>query len=146
MKCKYCNLNLTNTDNGYYCTECDLFFSEDELISSRKELLRSPELSKDQYFFQYVTTKELLNCLTIDLINYLSLSRKTYRKLRNKVYNSGSSADKLDKDNLRDVKVAVHKIETILIERNGYVPPVVFASTIEKENEKLKKAQKKFKG
>jgi hypothetical protein len=146
MKCKYCNLKLTSTENGYYCTECDLFFTEAELIHSRKELLRKPELSEDPWFFQYVTTKELLNCLTIELLNYLSLARKARRDLSNKVHSVHRNSDELDKDNLREVTTTLHKIETILIERNGYVPAKVYSSTIEKEHEKLLAAQFKFKG
>lgn len=146
MKCKYCNLNLTSTDKGYYCTECDLFFTEAELIKSRKELLRKPELTEDPWFFQYVTTKELLNCLTIELYNYLSLARKARRDLNNKVHSASRKSDKLDQDNLREVTKTLHKIETILIERNGYVPAKMFSSTIEKEHEKLLAAQIKFRG
>lgn len=146
MKCKYCNLKPSKTDHGYYCAECDLFFAEEDLINSRKELLRMPELSEDLFFFQYITTKELLNCFNIELINYLSLARKAHRDLRNKVKSPNRNSDDLDKDNLRDVKRTLHKIETILIERNGYVPSKVFQSTIEKEGEKLLAAQKRFKG
>lgn len=146
MKCKYCNLKLTSTDKGYYCTECDLFFTEAELINSRKELLRKPELTEDPWFFQYVTTKELLNCLTIDLYNYLSLARKARRDLNNKVHSASRKSDKLDQDNLREVTKTLHKIETILIERNGYVPAKIFSTTIEKEHEKLLAAQLKFRG
>lgn len=145
MECKYCDMKLTSTSNGYYCTECDLFFTEAELINSRKELLREPELSKDPWFFQYVTTKELLQCINVELLNYLSLARKARRDLNNKVYSAQRKSDSLDKDNLREVTRTLHKIETILIERNGYVPPKVFSSTIDKEVEKLLTAQKKYK-
>lgn len=145
FRCKYCDLKLILDGlSGYYCKECDLYFEEAEVIQSRRELVRIPELSNDPYFFQYVTTKDLLGCQTIELLNYLSLARKSRRKLKEKAYHTPKEMDRLDKDNLSRAKKAVHKIETILLERNGYFPAAVYPATIEKEYKRLRERQRMF--
>lgn len=145
FRCKYCDSKLILEGlTDYYCEECDLFFSENELIQSRKELIHTPEISKDPYFFQYVTTKDLLNCHTIELLNYLSLARSTQRKLKQKAYYNPKEVYQLDKDNLCIAKKAIHKIETILLERNGYFPASVFKTSIKKEYKRVCELQRVF--
>lgn len=145
FRCKYCDLKLILDGlNDYYCKECDLHFKESEVIQSRRELVRLPELSIDPYFFQYVTTKDLLECQTVELMKYLTLARSTRRKLKEKAYRKPKEMDKLDRDNLSRAKKAVHKIETILLERNGYFPAAVYPATIEKEYKRLRERQRTF--
>lgn len=68
MKCRYCNQKVQQIENDqFYCKECDLQFFKNELVSAQSDLLRKIKLSHDLYFFEYVETKELLNCLTIEL-------------------------------------------------------------------------------
>lgn len=145
FRCKYCDLKLILDGLcGYYCKECDLYYKESEVNQSRRELIRLPELSNDPYFFQYVTTKDLLECQTIELLKYLSLARGTSRTLKEKAYRKPNEVDQLDRNNLSMAKRAVHKIETILIERNGYFPAAVYPATIEKEYKRLRERQRAF--
>lgn len=145
FRCKYCDLKLIlDGISGYYCKECDLYYKETEVIQSRRELVRIPELSNDPYFSQYVTTKDLLACQTIELLKFLSLARSTRRKLKEKAYRKPKEMDQLDKDNLNLAKRVIHKIETILIERNGYFPAAVYPATIEKEYKRLRERQRFF--
>ncbi|MGG5373404.1 hypothetical protein [Enterococcus sp. AZ196] len=145
FRCKYCDLKLILDGlSGYYCKECDLYFEETEVIQSRRELVRLPELSNDPYFFQYTTTKDLLECQTIELMKYLTLARSTRRKLKEKAYRKPKETDQLDRSNLSMAKKAVHKIETILIERNGYFPAAVYQTTIDKEYKRLRDRQRFF--
>lgn len=145
FRCKYCNLKLIMDGlSGYYCKECDLYYEESEVIQSRRELVQLPELSNDPFFFQYVTTKDLLKCKTIELLKYLSLARGTSRKLKEKAYHKPNELDQLDKDNLKLAKRTIHKIETLLIERNGYFPAAVYPATIEKEYKRLRERQRVF--
>ncbi|MGM0304063.1 hypothetical protein IGI66_003728 [Enterococcus sp. AZ048] len=144
-RCKYCNLKLIMDGlSGYYCKECDLYYEESEVIKSRRELVQLPELSNDPFFFQYVTTKDLLKCKTIELLKYLDLARGTSRKLKEKAHHKPTEIDQLDKDNLKLAKRTIHKIETILIERNGYFPAAVYPATIEKEYDRLRDCQRSF--
>lgn len=134
MNCRYCSQEVQQVkENQFYCSECDLQFVKEELISQQSDLLRKIELSHDLYFFEYVETKELLTCLTIELINYLGLARKAERHLKNKLYQKKLSLDEIDKQMVRRVRLTKRKIENILIERNGYYPRKVFQSAIEKE-------------
>lgn len=128
-------------ENQFYCSECDLQFSKEELVSQQSDLLKQVNLSQDLYFFEYVTTKELSTCLTIELINYLGLARKAERYLKNKLYQKTLSSDEIDRQMIQRVRQAKRKIENILIERNGYYPRKVFQSAIEKEMSNLKYIQ-----
>ncbi|SET89380.1 Single-strand binding protein family protein [Enterococcus malodoratus] len=89
-------------------------------------------------------TKDLLECQTVELMKYLTLARSTRRKLKEKAYRKPKEMDKLDRDNLRRAKKAVHKIETILLERNGYFPAAVYPATIEKEYKRLRERKRTF--
>ena len=132
-------------ENQFYCSECDLQFVKEDLVLQQSDLLRKIELSQDLYFFEYMTTKELLTCLTIELVNYLGLARKAERHLKNKLYQKKLSSDEIDRQMVRRVRFTKRKIENILIERNGYYPRKVFQSTIEKESEKIQDIYKLFK-
>lgn len=145
FRCKYCDQKLILDGlSGYYCKECDMRFEETEVLQSRKQLIHVPELSKDPYFFQYVTTKDLLDCIMVELLNYLSLARKTRRTLKEKAYRKPKQMDKLDKENLSGANKAMHKIETILLERNGYFPAAIYPTTIDNEYKRLRQRQRMF--
>lgn len=145
FRCKYCDLKLILDGlSGYYCKECDLYFEESEVIQSRRELVRLPELSNDPYFFQYTQTKDLLQCFTVELMNYLGLARSTRRRLKEKAFRKPQEVDKLDRENLSKANRTITKIETILMERNGYFPAAVYATTLQKEEVRIRERQRVF--
>lgn len=144
FQCKYCKSKLLLGIDDYYCKECDMTFQPSEVIQTRKHLVRRPELSNDPYFFQYTTTRDLIECLTVELYRYLSLARRVKRELKEKQFRKRDQFDKLDKQNLSSALKTIHKIETILIERNGYFPHNVMPATVEKEYKKVLKRQEVF--
>ncbi|KAF1294215.1 hypothetical protein [Candidatus Enterococcus leclercqii] len=134
MICRYCNKKVMKLAAGqYHCANCELNFCEDQLIDSRSGLYREPTVETDPFFFQYTTTKELLQMTYVELLSRLKLARGVYRELRKKVYGHNSQADALDRENLKAVTSAKLVIENIMIEKHGYYPASVFESVIDKE-------------
>lgn len=142
MICRYCNYTLTLTGDHYYCSYCKMPFSKEEGIANRRELLQIPELTNDPKFFAYTSVKELIDCLEVELLNYLGLARKFERELRQKIYRAGrNNADEIDKKDLKDVRITLRRIENIYIERTGYYPPAVYPARVQMEIDKIKKTQ-----
>ncbi len=137
FRCKYCDQKfILDVLKGYYCTKSVIC-----ALGKQKSCRVGNSLSDYLYFFQYVTTKDLLDCIMVELLNYLSLTRKIRRTLKEKAYRKPKQMDKLDKENLSGANKAVHKIETILLERNGYFPAAIYPTTIDNEYKRLRQRQ-----
>ena len=120
MICRYCNKKVIKlAAEQYHCVNCELYFCENQLIDSRSGLYREPTVETDPFFFQYTTTKELLQMTYVELLSRLKLARGVYRELRKKVYGHNSQAATLDRVNLKAVTSAKLVIENIMIEKHG---------------------------
>ena len=143
MKCKYCSstLKLVSPASGkFHCSFCELEFDSFELaLDSKRKII----LDTDSNFYQYMTTKDLINLTVIELTNYLSLARKEKRRIYDKVYSLKNESDSIDKENLQHINRTIKVIQNLLIEKQGYFPKKIFESTILKEYERLEKNRKK---
>lgn len=145
MICRYCNHKLTKTGENLYCSYCKIPFKKEEAIEKRTDLLKIPLLTEDPKFFAYTSVQELIDCLEVELLNYLGLARKFERQLKQKIYRAGrNNADEIDKQDLKEVRLALIRIENIYIERTGYYPPAVYPARVQMEIDKIKKLNQKL--
>lgn len=107
--------------------------------------IRELTIIEDPYFYQYTTIKELESFNTSELTIALSVVRKEQRRLKEKVYHSGSG-DQVDKNNVKLINKYRAKLEKLLCIKQGYIPDAITQNMIDtliKNNKKsIQKIQK----
>lgn len=109
---------------------------------------KSLDIINDPQFYQYTTLKDLELMNTSELTIHLSIIRKEQRRLKEKCYQRGhikkSSADSLDFNNLADVNKTRERIESLLFEKQGYIPQTITQKMIDNLISLNKKTVKKL--
>ncbi|EMJ6878512.1 hypothetical protein RD719_003032 [Enterococcus faecalis] len=107
--------------------------------------IRKLTIIEDPCFYQYTTIKELESFNTSELTIALSVLRKEQRRLKEKVYHSGSG-DQVDKNNVKLINKYRANLEKLLFIKQGYIPDAITQNMIDtliKNNKKsIQKIQK----
>jgi SET domain-containing protein len=107
--------------------------------------IRELIIIEDPCFYQYTTIKELESFNTSELTIALSVLRKEQRRLKEKVYHSGSG-DQVDKNNVKLINKYRANLEKLLFIKQGYIPDAITQNMIDtliKNNKKsIQKIQK----
>ena len=107
--------------------------------------IRELTIIEDPCFYQYTTIKELESFNTSELTVALSVLRKEQRRLKEKVYHSGSG-DQVDKNNVKLINKYRANLEKLLFIKQVYIPDAITQNMIDtliKNNKKsIQKIQK----
>lgn len=101
--------------------------------------IRELTIIEDPCFYQYTTIKELESFNTSELTIALSVVRKEQRRLKEKVYHSGSG-DQVDKNNVKLINKYRANLEKLLFIKQGYIPDAITQNMIDtliKNNKKI---------
>ncbi|WPH48380.1 hypothetical protein SHT67_14180 (plasmid) [Enterococcus faecalis] len=106
--------------------------------------LRELTIIEDPCFYQYTRIKALESFNTSELTIALSVIRKEQRRLKEKVYHSGSG-DQVDKNNVKFIKRYRAKLEELLFIKQGYIPDAITQNMIDTLIKNNRKSLKKIK-
>jgi hypothetical protein len=105
--------------------------------------IRELTIIEDPCFYQYTTIKELESFNTSELTIALSVVRKEQRRLKEKVYHSGSG-DQVDKNNVKLINKYRANLEKLLFIKQGYIPDAITQNMIDTLIKTTKKSIQKI--
>lgn len=105
--------------------------------------IRELTIIEDPCFYQYTTIKELESFNTSELTIALSVLRKEQRRLKEKVYHSGSG-DQVDKNNVKLINKYRANLEKLLFIKQGYIPDAITQNMIDTLIKNNKKSIRKL--
>lgn len=105
--------------------------------------IRELIIIEDPCFYQYTTIKELESFNTSELTIALSVLRKEQRRLKEKVYHSGSG-DQVDKNNVKLIIKYRVNLEKLLFIKQGYIPDAITQNMIDTLIKNNKKSIRKL--
>ncbi len=106
--------------------------------------IRELIIIEDPCFYQYTTIKELESFNTSELTIALSVLRKEQRRLKEKVYHSGSG-DQVDKNNVKLINKYRANLEKLLFIKQGYIPDAITQNMIDTLIKNNKNPYRRFK-
>lgn len=106
--------------------------------------IRELTIIEDPCFYQYTTIKELESFNTSELTIALSVVRKEQRRLKEKVYHSGSG-DQVDKNNVKLINKYRANLEKLLFIKQGYIPDAITQNMIDTLIKNNKNPYRRFK-